>query len=157
MRRSLAKPGAIVLPLLLVTALATASLALAGGKPQEGWGADSSFIGRYHLNVTEPGDKGVRSGELTMFIQEEFPGSEEPAGILKLQTKTNNDVVYLKELKRQGTLRTAIVKGGSFLGPTIGNFKATMKSPGVLVGRVATKGLGTVRAVFHRYSKKPTQ
>jgi hypothetical protein len=32
-----------------------------------------------------------------------------------------------------------------------------MKRPGVLAGRVATKGLGTVRAVFHRYSTKPTQ
>lgn len=157
MRRGLATPGAIVLPVLLVIALAAAAVALAAGKPKEGWGADSSFIGRYHLKVTAPGDAGVRGGELTMFIQEEFPGSEEPAGILKLQTKTNNDVVYLKELKRQGALRTAIVKGGSFLGPTIGNFKATMKSPGVLVGRVATKGLGTVRAVFRRYSKKPTQ
>jgi hypothetical protein len=140
-----------------VAALAAASLALAAGKPKEGWGAESGFIGRYHVKVTQPGDRGVRGGELTMFIQEEFPGSEEPAGILKLRTKHHNDVVYLKELKRQGTLRTAIVKGGSFLGPTIGNFKANMKRPGVLVGRVATKGLGTVRAVFHRYSKKPTQ
>jgi hypothetical protein len=153
MRRSIATLGAIV----LLGSLAAASLALAGGKPKEGWGADSSFIGRYQVKVSEAGDAGVRGGELTMFIQEEFPGSEEPAGILKLRTKTNNDVVYLKELKHQGTLRTAIVKGGSFLGPTIGNFKATMKSPGVLVGRVATKGLGTVRATFHRYSKKPTQ
>ncbi len=152
MRRSITTLGAIV----LLGSLAAASLAFAGAKPKEGWGADSSFIGRYHLKVTQPGDAGVRGGELTMFIQEEFPGSEEPAGILKLQTKTNNDVVYLKELKRQGQVRTAIVKGGSFLGPTIGNFKATMKKPGVLVGRVATKGLGTVRAVFHRYSKKPT-
>jgi hypothetical protein len=153
MRRSIATLCAIV----LLTCLAGASLALAGGKPKEGWGSLGSFIGGYHVKVTQSGDAGVRGGELTMFIQEEFPGSEEPAGILKLQTKTNNDVVYLKELKRQGTLRTAIVKGGSFLGPTIGNFKATMKSPGVLVGRVATRGLGTVRAVFHRYSKKPTQ
>lgn len=152
MRRSITTLGAIV----LLGSLAAASLAFAGAKPKEGWGADSSFIGRYHLKVTQPGDAGVRGGELTMFIQEEFPGSEEPAGILKLVTKTNNDVVYLKELKRQGQVRTAIVKGGSFLGPTIGNFKATMKKPGVLVGRVATKGLGTVRAVFHRYSKKPT-
>ena len=152
MRRGIATLGAIV----LLVALAMASLALAAGKPKEGWGADSSFIGRYHVKVTQPGDAGVRGGELTMFIQEEFPGSEEPAGILKLQTKTNNDVVYLKELKRQGTMRTAIVKGGSFLGPTIGNFKATMKKPGVLVGRVATKGLGTVRATFDRYSTKPT-
>jgi hypothetical protein len=153
MRRGIATFSAIV----LLAVLAIASLALAAGKPKEGWGANSSFIGRYHVKVTQPGDAGVRGGELTMFIQEEFPGSEEPAGILKLQTKTNNDVVYLKELKRQGTMRTAIVKGGSFLGPTIGNFKATMKRPGVLVGRVATKGLGTVRAVFHRYSTKPTQ
>ena len=41
--------------------------------------------------VARSGDEGVHSGELTMFIQEEFPGSEEPAGILKLQTKNNND------------------------------------------------------------------
>jgi hypothetical protein len=152
MRRRIATFGAIV----ILAALATASLALAGGQPKEGWGSNSSFIGRYQVKVTLPGDAGVRGGELTMFIQEEFPGSEEPAGILKLRTKTNNDVVYLKELKRQGRARTAIVKGGSFLGPTIGNFKATMKQPGTLVGRVATKGLGTVRAVFHRFSKKPT-
>jgi hypothetical protein len=161
MRPGIAKPRAIVLPALLVAvlvaALTTASLALAGGKPQEGWGADSSFVGRYHVKVTQPGDAGVRNGELTMFIQEEFPGSEEPAGILKLTTKTNNDVVYLKELKQQGTVRTAIVKGGTFLGPTIGNLKATMTKPGVLVGRVSTKGLGTVRATFHRFSTKPTQ
>jgi len=153
MRRSIATLGAIV----FLASLAMAALALAGSKPKEGWGATGSFIGRYQVKVTQPGDAGVRGGELTMFIQEEFPGSEEPAGILKLRTRHNNDVVYLKELKHQGTMRTAIVKGGSFLGPTIGNFKATMKKPGVLVGRVATKGLGTVRAVFHRYSKKPTQ
>ena len=152
MRRGIAIGSAIV----LLVVLAMASLALAAGKPKEGWGGNSSFIGRYHVKVTQAGSAGVRSGELTMFIQEEFPGSEEPAGILKLRTKHNNDVVYLKELKHQGRLRTAIVKGGSFLGPTIGNFKATMKRPGVLVGRVATKGLGTVRAVFTRYSKKPT-
>jgi hypothetical protein len=139
----------------LCSALLLAPVALAG-KAKEGWGPTSSWIGRYHVKVLKGGASGVRGGELTMFIQEEFPGSEEPAGILKLQTKTNNDVVYLKELKRQGTMRTAIVKGGSFLGPTIGNFKATMKQPGILVGRVATKGLGTVRAVFHRYSTKPT-
>jgi hypothetical protein len=153
MRRSIATLSAIVLLAFLVIA----SMAVAGGKAKEGWGRNAGFIGRYHVKVTQPGDAGVRSGELTMFIQEEFPGSEEPAGILRLETKTNNDVVYLKELKRRGTMRTAIVKGGSFLGPTIGNFKAKMKRPGVLVGRVATKGLGTVRATFHRYSTKPTQ
>src|SRR5689334_11856093 len=101
MRRSITTLGAIV----FLGSLGAASLAFAGGTAKEGWGANSSFIGRYHVKVTQPGDAGVRGGELTMFIQEEFPGSEEPAGILKLRTKTNNDVVYLKELKRQGTTR----------------------------------------------------
>jgi hypothetical protein len=140
---------------ILVLSLLTASFAFAGGG-KEGWGSNGSFIGRYHVKVLSGGSAGVRGGELTMFIQEEFPGSEEPAGILKMRTKTNNDVVYLKELKRSGTKRTAIVKGGSFLGPTIGNFKGTMVAAGKIKGRVATKGLGTVQAVFTRYSKKPT-
>ena len=149
------RPTILISLLILLISLAFASFALAGGA-KEGWGGTGSFIGRYHVKVLSGGSAGVRTGELSMFVQEEFPGSEEPAGILKLRTKTNNDVVYLKELKHQGATRTAIVKGGSFLGPTIGNFKATVKKPGVLVGRVATKGLGTVRAVFTRYSTKPT-
>ncbi|MBS1883961.1 MAG: hypothetical protein JSS97_13520 [Actinobacteria bacterium] len=134
-----------------------ASIALAGGKGKEGWGSYGSFVGRYHVKVLAGGSSGVRGGELTMFIQEEFPGSEEPAGILKLTTRTNNDVVYLKELKHRGGTRTAIVKGGSFLGPTIGSFKAAMKKPGVLAGTVSTRGLGQVKALFTRFSKKPTQ
>ena len=141
--------------LVLVLAVATAT-AVAGGKATEGWGSNGSFIGRYHVKVLSGGSAGVRGGELTMFIQEEFPGSEEPAGILKLRTKTNNDVVYLKELKRRGHARTAIVKGGSFLGPTIGNFKGTMVKAGKIKATVTTRGLGTVQAVFTRYSKKPT-
>jgi hypothetical protein len=152
MKRSISTVGLLALALSLFLA----SFALAAGKSKEGWGSDGSFIGRYHVKVTGAGQSGVRGGELTMFIQEEFPGSEEPAGILKLRTKTNNDVVYLKELKRRGPTRTAIVKGGSFLGPTIGNFVVTMKKAGVMSGRVSTHGLGTVRASFVRYSKKPT-
>jgi hypothetical protein len=131
-------------------------LALAGATPKAGWGATSSFIGRYHVKVLAAGGRGVRGGELTMFMQEEFPGSEEPAGILKLRTKTQNDVVYLKELKRSGSARTAIVKGGSFLGPTIGNFKGMMVSPGNIPATVSTRGLGTIKALFTRYSKRPT-
>ena len=152
MRRGIATLGAIV----LLAALAMATLALAAGKPKEGWGADSSFIGRYHVKVTEAGDAGVRSGELTMFIQEEFPGSEEPAGILNLRTKHNNDVVYLKELHWSGQARTAVVKGGSFLGPTIGKFVGKMRSPGKLVAGVSTKSLGSMKLSFSRFSKKPT-
>ncbi|HEY2477687.1 MAG TPA: hypothetical protein VGI17_03060 [Solirubrobacterales bacterium] len=141
--------------LVLLLSLITASLAFAG-KSKEGWGSNRSFIGRYHVKVLSPGSSGVRGGELTMFIQEEFPGSEEPAGILKLRTKTNNDVVYLKELKRSGRARTAMVKGGSFLGPTIGAFKGTMPTAGKITATVSTRGLGKVKATFTRYSKKPT-
>lgn len=148
------RPTALIGLLVLLISLAFASLALAGGK--EGWGSNGTFIGRYHVNVLSGGSAGVRGGELTMFIQEEFPGSEEPAGILKLRTRTNNDVVYLKELKHRGHARTAIVKGGSFLGPTIGNLKGTAVRAGKIKATVTTRGLGTVKAVFTRYSKKPT-
>ena len=141
----------------LILALATAAPgAIAGGKAREGWGRHGSFIGRYHAKVLKGGGSGVRGGELTMFIQEEFPGSEEPAGILKLRTRTNNDVVYLKELKHRGRARTAIVKGGSFLGPTIGRLVGTLRRPGRIVANVSTRGLGTVRLLFHRYSRRPT-
>jgi hypothetical protein len=153
MRRAIVTLGVIV----LLASLGLASLALAGGKAKEGWGSNGSFIGRYHVKVLSAGGSGVRGGELTMFIQEEFPGSEEPAGILKLTTKTNNDVVYLKELKRNGSARTAVVKGGSFLGPTIGSFKGTMLKAGKIKATVTTKGLGKINALFTRSSKKPTQ
>jgi hypothetical protein len=141
--------------LVFLLSMLAASLALAGGN-KEGWGHNGSFIGRYHVKVLSGGGSGVRGGELTMFIQEEFPGSEAPAGILKLRTKTNNDVVYLKELKHRGRTRTAIVKGGSFLGPTIGNFRGTMVKAGRIKATVTTRGLGKVKAIFIRYSKKPT-
>jgi hypothetical protein len=139
---------------VLLASFCFASLALAGGKAKEGWGPTGSFIGRYHAKILSGGSGGVRSGELTMFIQEEYPGSEEPAGILKLRTKTNNDVVYLKELKWRGKARTAVVKGGAFLGPTIGRFIGKMRAPGRLVANVSTRGLGTVEVAFSRYSKK---
>jgi hypothetical protein len=145
----------VLLLLALLVSMSCASLAFAGGA-KEGWGRNGSFIGRYHVKVLSGGDSGVRGGELTMFIQEEFPGSEEPAGILKLRTKTNNDVVYLKELKHQGLARTAIVKGGSFLGPTIGKFIGKMRKPGRIVANVSTRSLGTVELFFTRYSRKPT-
>ena len=141
---------------VLFASLFSASFAGAAGKAKEGWGPTGSFLGRYHAKVISGGTRGVRSGELTMFIQEEYPGSEEPAGILKLRTKTNNDVVYLKELKWRGKARTAIVKGGAFLGPTIGRFIGKMRAPGKLVANVSTHGLGTVELAFSRYSKRPT-
>lgn len=151
MKRSLPTFGLLA----LLLSLAFASPALAGGG-KDGWGSNGSFIGRYHVKVLSGGAAGVRGGELTMFIQEEFPGSEEPAGILKLRTKTNNDVVYLKELKHRGPARTAVVKGGSFLGPTIGRFVGKLRAPGKLVAGVSTRSLGSMKLAFTRFSKKPT-
>ena len=131
--------------LTLSSALLFAPAALAG-KAKEGWGPRASWIGRYHVKVLKAGGSGVRGGEMTMFIQEEFPGSEEPAGILNLRTKTNNDVVYLKELKHSGRARTAIVKGGSFLGPTIGKFIGKLHKPGKLVAQMRVLAPGGKRA-----------
>src|ERR1700754_1562867 len=140
--------------LALLTSAFCASLAFGAGKAQEGWGPQSSFIGRYHVKVLKGGASGVRGGELTMFIQEEFPGSEEPAGILNLRTKSHNDVVYLKELHWSGRARSATVKGGSFLRPTIGKFIGKFGSPGKIVAGVSTKSLGAMKLSFSRFSKK---
>jgi hypothetical protein len=151
MRRLTAVLGLLVLSsAFLIAPLADA------GKGKEGWGGQASYLGRYHVKVLKGGASGVRGGELTMFIQEEFPGSEEPAGILKLTTKTNNDVVYLKELTHKGAERGALVKGGSFLGPTIGRFVGRYRAPGKIVAGVSTKSLGSMKLSFVRYSKKPT-
>lgn len=150
------RPIAFLVLLALSIGVFCTSFASAAGKAGEGWGPQRSFIGRYHVKVLKGGGSGVRDGELTMFIQEEFPGSEEPAGILNLRTKAHNDVVYLKELKHRGTARTAIVKGGSFLGPTIGRFVGKLRAPGQLIAGVSTRSLGSMKLSFIRYSRKPT-
>lgn len=152
MRRVTATLGLFV----LLVSMLFAPAALAGGKAKEGWGPNGSFLGRYHVRVLSAGDSGVRGGELTLFIQEEYPGSEEPAGILKLRTKTNSDVVYLKEMKHSGRSRMALVKGGAFLGPTIGAFRGTMPKAGKIRATVTTRGLGKIEAIFTRFSSKPT-
>jgi len=150
------RPFVLIVSLCLLVSVGCASFASAAGKAKEGWGPPSAYIGRYHVKVLSGGSSGVRGGELTMFIQEEFPGSEDPAGILKLRTKTNNDVVYLKELKHRGGALTAIVKGGSFLGPTIGRFLGNLRAPGKLVAGASTRSLGPMKLTFTRYSRKPT-
>jgi hypothetical protein len=150
------RPTVLLVLLALLISVSCVSLAFAAGKAKEGWGPQRSFIGRYHVKVLKGVESGVRGGELTMFIQEEFPGSEEPAGILNLRTKAHNDVVYLKELKHRGAARTATVKGGSFLGPTIGRFVGKLHAPGKLVAGVSTRSLGSMKLAFTRYSRKPT-
>jgi hypothetical protein len=148
-------PAAVATMLaILLSALTVPPSALAHGG--EGWGRFPSFIGRYHVRVIAGGKLHVSGGELSMFPQEEFPGSIQPAGILKLRTKQGrNDLVYLTELTHRGMGRFATIKGGAFVGPKIGSFRARMPAPGRLRATFSTGGLGTVKAVFVRFSRKP--
>jgi hypothetical protein len=130
--------------------------ASAAGK--EGWGAQKNYIGRYHVMVLQGGKEGVRGGQLNLFMQEEFPGSQQPAGILKLITGAGrNDLVYLTDLHSKGAGRGAEIHGGAFIGPKIGGFAGVQRQPGRIRATFNTGGLGTVKAVFVRFSTKPTQ
>jgi hypothetical protein len=154
LRRRLTVASAAALVFVLA-AMSPAPTALAAGK--EGWGRFPSFIGRYHVRVISGGKLDVVGGELSMFPQEEFPGSIQPAGILKLKTKKgNNDLVYLTELSHRGRGRFATIKGGAFVGPKIGVFHGRLLAPGRLRATFSTHGLGTIEARFVRFSRSPT-
>src|SRR3954471_5647515 len=112
--RNIARSAALV---LVLSGLLAATAAAAG---KEGWGPQKNYIGRYHVKILEGGKEGVRGGQLNLFMQEEFPGSLQPAGILKLITSAgNNDLVYLTELHHKGAGRGAEIHGGAFIGPKI--------------------------------------
>lgn len=141
---------------LLLAALTLAPAAVARGG--EGWGRYPSFIGRYHLRAAAGGDLHVVGGQLTMFPQEEFPGSVQPAGILNLKLLGGrNDLVYLTDLTHRGARgRDATIKGGGFLGPEIGAFRGRLLAPGRIRAKITTRSLGTVEALFVRFSRSPT-
>ncbi|MGD9735637.1 MAG: hypothetical protein AB7V58_08530 [Solirubrobacterales bacterium] len=148
--RNLALSAALV---LVLCGLLTTTAAAAG---RDGWGAPRSYLGRYHVKVLKGGREGVRRGQLNLFMQEEFPGSRQPAGILKLITGAgNNALVYLTDLHHRGAGRGAEIHGGAFIGPKIGFFAGVQRRPGRIMARFRTRGLGTVRAVFVRFSTKP--
>lgn len=168
MSRSLSLSPPRARPCLRLTAATAALLALAlaaltvapaaSARAGEGWGRFPTFMGRYHARVIDGGEKKVVGGQLTMFPQEEFPGSIQPAGILNLKTKGGrNDLVYLTELTRRGAKgRFATVKGGGFLGPKIGTFRGRLLAPGRIKATFSTASLGTIRAMFVRFSRSPT-
>ena len=149
--RNIARSAVIV---LVLSGLLAASATAAG---KEGWGPQKDYIGRYHVKVLQGGKEGVRRGQLNLFMQEEFPGSQQPAGILKLVTANgNNALVYLTDLHSRGAGRGAEIHGGAFIGPKIGGFAGTQHRPGRIRATFSTGGLGTVKAVFVRFSTKPT-
>jgi hypothetical protein len=142
----------------LALALCVLLVAGAAAAGKDGWGAQKNFVGRYHVKILQGGREQVVGGQLNLFMQEEFPGSEQPAGILELVTgKGNNDLVYLTDLKSSGRGRSAEIHGGAFVGPKIGGFRGTQRKPGRIRATLNTGGLGTVVAVFVRFSSKPTQ
>ena len=77
--------------------------------------------------------------------------------IAALQTANgNNALVYLTDLHSRGAGRGAEIHGGAFIGPKIGGFAGTQRAPGRIRATFSTGGLGTVKAVFVRFSTKPT-
>jgi hypothetical protein len=148
----------IACPAVLVLAICGLLAATATAAGKEGWGPQKNYIGRYHVKVLQGGEEGVRGGQLNLFMQEEFPGSLQPAGILKLITSAGRiDLVYLTDLHHKGAGRGAEIHGGAFIGPKIGGFAGTQRKPGRISATLTTGDLGTVKAVFVRFSTKPTQ
>lgn len=148
----------IALPAILALAVCGLLAAGATAAGKAGWGPHKNYIGRYHVKVVDGGKEGVRGGQLNLFMQEEFPGSRQPAGILELVTKAGRtDLVYLTDLRHRGARRAAEIHGGLFIGPKIGTFAGTQRKPGVIRATFTTGGLGKVKAVFVRFSTKPTQ
>lgn len=148
-------------------------------KPKPGWGPTAGFLGRYHLvpasgvgsAPSATNSAGIFSvalaatermarttgGELTLFkgkIEKKPPPL--PGGILKIQAATGNEVVYLTDLRSVGATRLAAVRGGSFLGPVIGSFKATSHAPGTFAAQITARGLPTTSVRLVRYSRNPS-
>jgi hypothetical protein len=177
-----------------VTALAatvSASLALlapvslGAESTGSGWGAQASYLGRYHLRVVPLAGQGgsgsshadaqaavfsaaaaacqqvlaavgPTSGELTLFMREVKKGAPlVPSGILNLQAPGGNELVYLTYLTSSGGTRHAKINGGAFVGPVVGSFSATSTGPGMLSGTAQVEGIGTVEADYVRFSASP--
>jgi hypothetical protein len=176
------------------TALAvtvTASLTLlapissAAESAGSGWGAQASYLGRYHLHVLPLAGQGgsgstpahgqasvfsaaaaacqqvlaavhPTGGELTLFMREAKKGAPlVPSGILNLQAPGGNELVYLTYLTSSGATRHATINGGAFIGPVVGSFSATSTGPGTLSGTAQVEGIGTIEADYARFSTSP--
>jgi hypothetical protein len=154
----------------------------ASAKPQSGWGAPASALGRYRLVVSTPvaagpppapagifsvavaaanrlaaGAQTPTGGELTLFMRT-VKKSEPPvpSGILSLNTSAGNYVLYLTNLQSDGLTRTATVHGGSFLGPTTGTLKGTSGGTGTLTADVTARSIGMFSVRLVRFSGSPT-
>jgi hypothetical protein len=147
--------------------------------PQTGWGAPSSFLGRYGLTVgtpvaQSPADAGIFSvavgtanrlvataqtptgGQLTLFMRTvKKTEPPEPSGILSVVTPSGSYILYLTDLRSNGLVRTATVHGGAFAGPVIGKLSGTSAGQGTLTAAVTAGGTGTFSVRLVRFSHSP--
>jgi hypothetical protein len=128
---------------------ATSSSVPRGWKP--GWlVSPAAYLGRYKLVSSSPGSP---QGQLTLFIQEEFPGKPGvPSGIVSLRTASGTVVLYLTDLDHDGKQRLSLVHGGAFVAPATGSFTVATLGHGIVAGTLKQKGLTTQRLTFKRFS-----
>jgi hypothetical protein len=132
-----------------------------------GWGEPASFVGQYHVHFlrnigptrsngyAEFAGERFREGQLTMFMREVFEHRPRvPGGVLVLNGRTHNLVVYLSELSSNGRVLYATVRGGTYEGPAIGSFGGVRRGNRIF-GGLSLRGLANVEANFYRYSKNP--
>jgi len=141
------------------TALKTAKIPPALARAlAAGWGAQSTYIGRYHLRVVATsGPRASRptGGELTLFLRVVKTGQPPlPSGILALQAPSGEELVYLTDLISTAGALQATINGGAFVGPVIGSF-AGIKTSGSIVGVASVPGLGSFEADYTRFSGSP--
>lgn len=137
--------------------------------PANGWGARSSYVGRYRMTQgsLEGGIAGaseikLKEGELTLFPREVQRGAPlVPSGLVQLRVPTRQGPVlvnlYVSELRSFGRTRHAEIKGSAPTGPVLGSFAGVSPQPGRLSGVAMVKGLGTIRANFVRFSTRTEQ
>jgi hypothetical protein len=158
-----------------------APISVAAESSTSGWGAESAFIGRYHVRVLPAsgavsatplaGQAAVFSavvsacqhlsaavtrptgGELTVFMREVKKGAPlVPSAILNLQAPAGNELVYLTYLTSSQDVLHAKINGGAFVGPVIGSFTGKSTGPGKISATAVVEGLPTVEANYVRFS-----
>jgi hypothetical protein len=172
-------PGQAYAPAGTSSAAASTPKPGASSKPQLGWGAPASFLGRYRLIVSTPvaqppapagifsvavaaadrlaaGAQTPSAGELTLFMRTvKKTEPPVPSGILSLVTPVGSYVLYLTDLQSAGLMRIATVHGGAFVGPATGMLRGTSGGTGTLTADVTARGIGTFSARFVRFSLSP--
>lgn len=162
----------------VVAVTLVAALALPASATGDGWGPQAAFLGRYHVtNAAAPRQSSATpagiftlavsharqlalngerptGGELTAFLRT-YRGQMLPSAILSLRMPSGNVVLYLTELKANGSHRSAVINQAAFAGAPIGALAGTSTAPGTLTAAVHAQGLPTLALHFARFSSNP--